>query len=155
VCAVLASMAVVSGINSSWNATRTASSSLDRESNTPGLISSNSVPRADKSRSTLLRTTPAELVPKPAAAHKIYPYLLRGLAIERVNQVWCSNVTYIPRAKGFLYPVVIMDWVSRAVLAWRVSNTLGADFCVEALEEALSRYGRPEIFNKPFASSPG
>jgi putative transposase len=84
---------------------------------------------------------------KPAEAHKIYPYLLRGLAIERVNQVWCSDVTYIPMAKGFLYLVVIMDWVSRAVLAWRVSNTLGADFCVEALEEALSRYGRPEIFN--------
>ena len=84
---------------------------------------------------------------KPAEAHKIYPYLLRGLAIERVNQVWCSDVTYIPMAKGFLYLVVIMDWVSRAVLAWRVSNTLGADFCVEALEGALSRYRRPEIFN--------
>jgi len=84
---------------------------------------------------------------KPAAGHKIYPYLLGGLAIERVNQVWCSDVTYIPMAKGFLYLVVIMDWVSRAVLAWRLSNTLDADFCVEALEEALSRYGRPEIFN--------
>jgi putative transposase len=84
---------------------------------------------------------------KPAAAHKIYPYLLRGLAIERVNQVWCSDITYIPMAKGFLYLVVIMDWVSRAVLAWRLSNTLDADFCVEALEEALSRYGQPEIFN--------
>src|SRR5215469_10327931 len=84
---------------------------------------------------------------KPAAAHKIYPYLLRGLAIDRVNQVWCSDVTYIPMAKGFVYLVVIMDWVSRAVLAWRLSNTLDADFCVEALEEALSRYGRPEIFN--------
>jgi putative transposase len=84
---------------------------------------------------------------KAAAAHKVYPYLLGGLAIERVNQVWCSDVTYIPMAKGFLYLVVIMDWVSRAVLAWRLSNTLGADFCVEALEEALSRYGRPEIFN--------
>src|SRR5438270_12281472 len=81
------------------------------------------------------------------AAHKIYPYLLRGLAIERVNQVWCSDVTYIPMAKGFLYLVVIMDWRSSAVLGWRVSNTLGADFCVEALEEALLRYGRPEIFN--------
>src|SRR6202035_689869 len=65
---------------------------------------------------------------KPAAAHKIYPYLLRGLAIERVNQVWCSDVTYIPMAKGFVYLVVIMDWVSRAVLAWRLSNTLDADF---------------------------
>src|SRR5262249_41287285 len=75
------------------------------------------------------------------------PYLLRGLAIERVNHVWCSDVTYIPKAKGFLYLVVIMDLFSRAVLAWRLSNTLGADFCVEALGEALSRYGRPEIFN--------
>src|SRR5262245_48115917 len=84
---------------------------------------------------------------KPAAAHKIYPYLLRGLTIERVNQVWCSDITYIPMAKGFVYLVVIMDWVSRAVLAWRLSNTLDADFCVEALEEALSHYGRPEIFN--------
>src|ERR1700720_998258 len=84
---------------------------------------------------------------KPAAGHKIYPYLLGGIAIERVNQVWCSDVTYIPMAKGFLYLVVIMDWVSRAVLAWRLSNTLGADFCVDALEEALARYGRPEIFN--------
>src|SRR3974377_751867 len=84
---------------------------------------------------------------RPSAGHKIYPYLLTGLAIERVNQVWCSDVTYIPMAKGFLYLVVVMDWVSRAVLAWRLSNTLGADFCVEALEEALSRYGPPEIFN--------
>jgi putative transposase len=95
---------------------------------------------------------------KPAAAHKIYPYLLRGLAIERVNQVWCVDVIYIAMAKGFLYLVVIMDWVSRAVLAWRVSNTLGADFCIEAREEALSRYGRPEICNTAIptkaASSP-
>jgi len=84
---------------------------------------------------------------KPAVAHKIYPYLLGGISIERVNQVWCSDVTYIPMAKGFLYLVVIMDWVSRAVLAWRLSNTLGAEFCVEALEEALSLHGQPEIFN--------
>ena len=84
---------------------------------------------------------------KPAPAHKIYPYLLGGISIEQVNQVWCADVTYIPMAKGFLYLVVIMDWVSRAVLAWRLSNTLGAEFCVEALEEALSRHGRPEIFN--------
>src|ERR1700747_2026607 len=84
---------------------------------------------------------------KPAVAHKIYPYLLRGLAIERVNQVWCSDITYIPMAKGFLYLVVVMDWVSCVVLVWRLSNTLGADFCVEALEEAASRYGPPEIFN--------
>jgi putative transposase len=84
---------------------------------------------------------------KPASAHKIYPYLLGGISIERVNQVWCADVTYIPMAKGFLYLVAIMDWVSRAVLAWRLSNTLGAEFCVEALEEALFRHGRPEIFN--------
>ena len=84
---------------------------------------------------------------KPAAVHKVYPYLLGGIAIEWVNQVWCSDITYIPMAKGFLYLVVIMDWASRAVLAWRLSNTLGAEFCVEALEEALVRYGRPEIFN--------
>src|SRR5256884_2319901 len=84
---------------------------------------------------------------KAAAAHKVYPYLLGGIAIERVNQVWCSDITYIPMAKGFLYLVVIMDWASRAVLAWRLSNTLGTEFCVDALEEALSQYGRPEIFN--------
>jgi putative transposase len=84
---------------------------------------------------------------QPAAAHKVYPYLLGGITIERVNQVWCSDVTYIPMAKGFLYLVVVMDWVSRAVLAWRLSNTLGAEFRVEALEEALARYGQPEIFN--------
>jgi putative transposase len=84
---------------------------------------------------------------KAAAAHKVYPYLLGGIAIEQVNQVWCSDVTYIPMAKGFVYLVVVMDWVSRAVLAWRLSNTLDAAFCVEALEEALARYGQPEIFN--------
>jgi transposase InsO family protein len=84
---------------------------------------------------------------RPAVAHKVYPYLLGGIAIERVNQAWCSDVTYIPMAKGFLYLVVVMDWVSRAVLAWRLSNTLGADFCVAALADALARYGRPEIFN--------
>ena len=93
---------------------------------------------------------------KAAVAHKVYPYLLGGIAIERVNQVWCSDVTYIPMAKGFLYLAVVMDGASRAVLAWRLSNTLGADFCVAALEEALAHYGRPEIFNtdqgRPFTS---
>ena len=84
---------------------------------------------------------------KPAPENKVYPYLLGGLSIERVNQVWCADITYIPMARGFLYLVVIMDWVSRAVLAWRLSNTLGAEFCVEALEEALAQYGQPEIFN--------
>jgi putative transposase len=84
---------------------------------------------------------------KPAPENKIYPYLLGGRSIERVNQVWCADITYIPMARGFLYLVVVMDWVSRVVLSWRLSNTLGADFCVEALEEALARYGKPEIFN--------
>src|SRR5688572_27702020 len=84
---------------------------------------------------------------KAAPEHIKYPYLLGGLTIDRVNQVWCSDITYIPLAKGFIYLVAIMDWHSRAVLAWRISNTLHADFCVDALEEALRRFGRPEIFN--------
>jgi len=84
---------------------------------------------------------------KAAPEHAKYPYLLGGLTIDRANQVWCSDITYIPLAKGFIYLVAIMDWHSRAVLAWRISNTLHADFCGEALEEALRRFGRPEIFN--------
>lgn len=83
---------------------------------------------------------------RPAPQHRIYPYLLRGLSIERVNQVWAADITYIPMARGFLYLVAVMDWVSRYVLAWRLSNLLDASFCIEALEEALST-GRPEIFN--------
>jgi len=83
---------------------------------------------------------------KPAPGHKVYPYLLKGLEINRVNQVWATDITYIPMARGFLYLVAIMDWHSRYILAWRLSNTLEVDFCVEALEEALSK-GRPEIFN--------
>jgi putative transposase len=83
---------------------------------------------------------------RPASAHRIYPYLLRGLRIERVHQVWAADITYIPMARGFLYLVAVMDWVSRYVLAWRLSNLLDADFCIEALEEAL-RQGRPDIFN--------
>jgi putative transposase len=84
---------------------------------------------------------------KPAPGHKIYPYLLRGLKIERPNHVWCADITYIPIGRGFLYLVAIMDWASRAVLSWRLSNTMDASFCVEALEEALTKYGKPEIFN--------
>ena len=92
------------------------------------------------------------LYPKPRTSqpgdrHKIYPYLLTGLRIERPNQVWASDICYIPMATGFMYLVAIMDWYSRRVLAWRVSNTLDSDFCVEALEDALTRYGTPEIFN--------
>jgi putative transposase len=79
--------------------------------------------------------------------HRIYPYLLRKLAITRPNQVWCSDITYIPVKSGFLYLVAIMDWATRKVLTWRLSNTLDASFCVEALEEAIARYGKPEIMN--------
>ena len=83
---------------------------------------------------------------KPAPGHKVYPYLLSGMEITRPNQVWAADITYIPMARGFLYLVAIIDWYSRYVLAWRLSNTLDADFCVEALEEAL-RKGKPDIFN--------
>jgi putative transposase len=84
---------------------------------------------------------------KPAPGHKIFPYLLRGIAIERPNQVWCADITYIPIGRGFLYLVAIMDWASRAVLSWRLSNTMDVSFCLCALEDALTRFGRPEIFN--------
>jgi putative transposase len=83
---------------------------------------------------------------KPAPGNKIYPYLLRGLEITRTNQVWCADITYIPMARGFMYLVVIMDWYSRYVLSWRLSNTMDSDFCVEALKDAM-RKGKPEIFN--------
>jgi putative transposase len=83
----------------------------------------------------------------PTRAHRIYPYLLRNLAIVRPDHVWCADITYIPVRRGFLYLVAIMDWATRHVLAWRLSNTLDAGFCVEALNEALARYGKPEIFN--------
>jgi len=84
---------------------------------------------------------------KPHAGHKIYPYLLRNLTIDRPNQVWAADITYIPLRRGFMYLVAVMDWYSRKVLSWRLSNTLDADFCVSALEEAIRLYGRPEIFN--------
>ena len=83
----------------------------------------------------------------PHPEHRIYPYLLRDLAIPRPNQVWRSDITYIPMRRGFLYLVAIMDWHSRRVLSWRLSNTMDVTFCTEALEEALARHGRPEIFN--------
>jgi putative transposase len=84
---------------------------------------------------------------RPAPGHRIYPYRLRGVTIERPNQVWAADITYIPMARGFLYLVAIIDWFSRAVLAWRLSNTMDAMFCVEVLEMALARFGEPEIFN--------
>ncbi len=84
---------------------------------------------------------------KPAPGHKIYPYLLRKLKIEKPNHVWAMDITYIPMARGFVYLAAVVDWASRRVLSHRVSITMEADFCVEALEEALSKYGKPEIFN--------
>jgi putative transposase len=84
---------------------------------------------------------------KPEPGHKIFPYLLRNMTIDRPNQVWAADITYIPIGRGFLYLVAIMDWASRAVLAWRLSNTMDVSFCVSALEEALARFGTPEIFN--------
>src|SRR5215472_10391824 len=84
---------------------------------------------------------------KPAPGHRIFPYLLRGLRIDRPNQVWAADITYLPMGRGFLYLVAIMDWASRAVLSWRLSNTMDVSFCIEALEEALARFGKPEIFN--------
>ena len=83
----------------------------------------------------------------PHPEHKIYPYLLRNLKITRPNQVWCTDITYIPMGRGFLYLVAIMDWHSRKVLSWRLSNTMDTSFCLEALEEAIGKYGAPEIFN--------
>jgi putative transposase len=88
---------------------------------------------------------PRTTVPHPE--HRKWPYLLRNLQINRPDKVWCADITYIPMRRGFLYLVAIMDWASRRVLAWRLSNTMEADFCIEALEEAMARHGRPEIFN--------
>jgi putative transposase len=92
------------------------------------------------------------LYPKPRLSqahpeHQVYPYLLRNVAIERVNQVWSTDITYLPVLKGHFYLVAIMDWFSRKVMAWRISNTLDVQFCLEALQEALTQYGTPEIFN--------
>jgi putative transposase len=88
---------------------------------------------------------PRTSVPHPE--HRVWPYLLRDLTIDRPNQVWWADLTYIPMRRGFLYLVAIMDWATRKVLAWRVSNTMDVEFCLDALEEALVRYARPEIFN--------
>ena len=84
---------------------------------------------------------------KPAPGHKVYPYLLRNLAVTRPNQVWAMDITYIPMARGFVYLAAVVDWFSRRVLAWRLSITMEAEFCLEAVIEALVRYGKPEIFN--------
>ena len=84
---------------------------------------------------------------KPALGHKIYPYLLRGMKVDRPNQVWAMDITYVPMARGFVYLAAVVDWFSRRVLAWRLSITQEAAYCVEALEDALARHGRPEVFN--------
>jgi putative transposase len=97
---------------------------------------------------------PRTSVPHPE--HRVFPYLLRDLVIDRPNQVWCADITYLPMRRGFLYLVAVMDWATRKVLSWRVSNTLDVEFCLEALEEALARFGSPEVFNtdQGAASSP-
>lgn len=98
----------------------------------------------------LMRLTPIFQKPdtsRPAKGHKTYPYLLGGLRVARPDQVWCADITYLPMRRGFLYLIAIMDWFTRKVLAWRISNTLETDFCVEALNEAISRFGPPEIMN--------
>ncbi len=95
----------------------------------------------------IISTAPKPKTSSPGKQHKIYPYLPRNKIIDRPNQVWASDVTYVPLEKGFAYLVVIMDWHSRKVLSWRLSNTLEADFCVQALEAAIQDYGYPQIFN--------
>ena len=90
---------------------------------------------------------PKKNTSQPIKGHKVYPYLLKGLKIDRPNQVWATDISYIPMAKGFVYLVAVMDWYSRKVLAWRLSNTMDTEFCLDALEEAIERHGKPEIFN--------
>jgi len=94
---------------------------------------------------------PRTTIPHPE--HRKYKYLLRDLIITRPNHVWCCDITYIPMRRGFLYLVAVMDWATRKVLSWKLSNTMEADFCIEALEEAMARYGKPEIFNTDQAAS--
>lgn len=106
----------------------------------------------DRIRRLMLLMGIQSLSPKPGTSkrqpkHPVYPYLLRGMTIDRPNQVWATDITYIPMARGFMYLIAIMDWNSRKVLSWRLSNTLDTRFCVEALKEALLKYGAPEIFN--------
>ena len=90
---------------------------------------------------------PRKRTSQPGVGHRVYPYLLRGLTVDRANQVWCSDITYIPLRDGFMYLAAVLDWHSRFVLSWRLSNTLDTEFCVAALDEALATYGRPDIFN--------
>jgi len=106
----------------------------------------------DRARRLMLVMGIESLAPKPGTSrrqpkHPVYPYLLRGVTIDKPNQVWATDITYIPMHKGFMYLIAIMDWATRRVLSWRLSNTLDTRFCIEALKEALFKYGAPEIFN--------
>jgi len=118
-----------------------------------GLLAAEGVKAGRRRVKTLMRRMGIEALyrrprtTKPEPGHKIYPYLLRGMEIARPNQVWAMDITYIPMARGFVYLAVVLDWFSRRVLSWRVSITMEAAFCVETLEDALARHGRPEIFN--------
>jgi putative transposase len=102
---------------------------------------------------TLMRTMGIEAIyrrpntSKPAPGHRVYPYLLRGLTIDRPNHVWATDITYIPMARGFVYLAAVMDWFARRILAWRLSNTMEASFCIDAIEQAIANYGCPQIFN--------
>jgi putative transposase len=102
---------------------------------------------------TLMRTMGIEVIyrrpntSKPAPGHRVYPYLLRGLTIDRPNHVWATDITYIPMARGFVYLAAVMDWFARRILAWRLSNTMEASFCIDAVEQAIAKYGCPQIFN--------
>jgi putative transposase len=98
---------------------------------------------------------PKRRTSKPGPGHAIYPYLLRDVTVERPNQAWAADITFLPLGRGFLDLVAVMDWASRAVLSWRLSNTMDVSFCVSALEEALARFGRPEIFNTDQGSQGG
>ncbi len=117
------------------------------------LLRQDGYPVGRKHVATLMRVMGIEALYRKANTsrrhpeHRIYPYRLRGLTIDRPNQVWAMDITYLPMARGFVYLAVVLDWASRRILAWRLSNTLSADFCVEALEEAITRHGVPEIIN--------
>ena len=118
-----------------------------------GLLSAEGSKIGRRHLTTLMRRMGIEAIyrrprtSKPAAGHRIYPYLLRGLTIDRANHVWAIDITYIPMARGFVYLAAVMDWFARRILAWRLSNTLEVSFCIEAVEEALAQYGCPQIFN--------
>ena len=125
------------------------------------LLNREGVPVGRRHVATLMKRMGVEAIyrrpntSKPAPGHKIYPYLLRGVKVDRPNQAWAMDITYIPMEHGFLYLVAVIDWASRAVLAWRLSNTMDTRFCIDALDEALARYGAPRIFNTDLGSQGG